>query len=175
MVGLARGSGFLIARLPSEHPTLVKWSAPCFVSIRRAVLLLLGRQPGTSRQRQRQQGAETAAPPQPTSRPPALCSLASLGLSLGFQRTRSFTACMRSYTRLALYQRGGRAVAGLEASLRCGGLQHKADLIAVPAKTDAKTGGWGQGECGRVCLRARERAKAGAWQQGPPWLRLGWS
>lgn len=36
VVGFARGSGFLIHRLPSDHPTLVKWSAPCFVTIRRA-------------------------------------------------------------------------------------------------------------------------------------------
>ena len=83
-------------------------------------------------------------------------SLASLGLSLGFQRVRSFTACMRSHTRLALYQRGGRPVAGLEASLRCGGLQHKADIIAVPAKSDVKTGGWAGRRVGRCCTAGGE-------------------
>lgn len=34
LLGVASGQGFLIARLPSAHPTLVRWSAPCFVKIR---------------------------------------------------------------------------------------------------------------------------------------------
>jgi lipid-binding SYLF domain-containing protein len=67
--------------------------------------------------------------------------LASLGLSLGHQTLQSFTACMSSATRCKLYQQGSRAVTGLEAALSCGGLQHKADLIAVP-QDDMKTAGF---------------------------------
>lgn len=99
--GLAHGEGFLISRLPSEHPTLIKWSAPAFLKIR----------------------------------------LASVGLSLGHQTLHSFTACMSSATRNKLYQQGSRSVTGLEAALSCGGLQHKADLIAVP-QDEMKTAGF---------------------------------
>lgn len=89
-------------RLPSEHPALIKWSAPAFVRIR----------------------------------------LVSLGLSLGCQTVRSFTCCVSSATRCALYQAGGRAVTGLEASLGCSGLQHKGDLITAPTQPDVKTVGF---------------------------------
>lgn len=71
-------------RLPSSHPSLIRWSAPLCVRIR----------------------------------------LLSLGLSLGRQHVESFTPCMTSELRRLLSgPSAARRVAGLEASINCGGLQ----------------------------------------------------
>lgn len=101
---------FAARRLPSPHPSLIRWSAPAFVTI----------------------------------------SLSSLGLSLGSHTVRSFTACLANDLRLMLSQHGRRSVAGLEAAISLGGLQHKADLIAAPT-TSVRTGGC---ICGCVVLCA---------------------
>lgn len=94
LLGLVKGDGFVISRLPSAHPSLIRWSAPLFVRIR----------------------------------------LRSFGLSFGRQRVQSFTPCMTSELRRLLSgPSAARTVAGLDASINCGGLQHKADLIALPA------------------------------------------
>lgn len=34
LLGVSRGTGFVINRLPSPHPSMIRWSAPCFVSVR---------------------------------------------------------------------------------------------------------------------------------------------
>lgn len=107
-------------RLPSEHPSLIKWSAPAFVKIR----------------------------------------LASLGLSLGYQAVQSFTVCVSSQMRVALYQQGGRSLAGLEANLSCGGLQHKVGCGVAGAL------GW-------AACAARMRQAAGAClsrMRAHPWV-----
>ncbi|GAB4823912.1 hypothetical protein N2152v2_010958 [Parachlorella kessleri] len=34
VLGVTTGTGFIISRLPSPHPTLIHWSPPCFVTVR---------------------------------------------------------------------------------------------------------------------------------------------
>ncbi|KAL4425871.1 hypothetical protein ABPG75_009887 [Micractinium tetrahymenae] len=101
LLGSVKGDGYVISRLPSTHPSLIRWSAPLFVRIR----------------------------------------LRSFGLSFGRQHVESFTPCMTSELRRLLSgPSAARSVAGLEASINCGGLQHKADLIALPADSVGTVG-----------------------------------
>ncbi|KAL4445749.1 hypothetical protein ABPG77_008948 [Micractinium sp. CCAP 211/92] len=67
--------------------------------------------------------------------------LLSFGLSFGRQHVESFMPCMTSEMRRLLSGPSAAcSVTGVEASINCGGLQHKADLIALPADSVGTVG-----------------------------------
>ena len=152
--GSAVGEGFIMTRLPSTHPALIRWSAPLFLTIRYTFVgLSFGQQrisgfcagmtsearkaftmnPGGKRCEQRKGAGGWG------------CEGAAGGL-----RVRAAARRLPLFTQTSFRPSPRRPLSGMDTALTCGsGLTHRADVLSAPTHG---MGTGGAAACRRPCL-----------------------